>query len=104
MHVNFTFTQEDSIEASQRFLVRSEAVRSWRIKGMLTTAVTVGLLVFTIFIKTDIPVIGLVIALCAAVVSALIYPSLSRSGTEQRLRKLHEEMLDGAGPFTCEVE
>jgi hypothetical protein len=98
MHVNFNFTQEDSIEASQRFLARSEAVRSWRIKRMLTTAVTTGLIVFTIFIKTDIPVTGLVIALCSAVVIALLYPSLSRSGTEQRLRKLHEEILGDAAP------
>ena len=75
-----------------------------RMKGMLTTAVTVGLLVFTLSVKTDAPVIGLVVALAAAVLTGLLYPSLSRGGVEQRLRKLHEEMLGGAGPFICEVE
>lgn len=104
MYVKFTFTQEDSIEAAQRCLARSETVRSGRIKGMLSTAVTVGGIVFIILIKTDMPVAGLVIALCAAILSALFYPALSRSGTEQRLRKLHEEKLGKGGPFTCEVE
>jgi hypothetical protein len=102
MHVRFEFTQDDLIDVSQRFLARSKMVRSWRWKGMLYTALLAWLLTFMFFLGS--PAKGLVIGLIAAVVSALIYPSLHRSGVEKRLRKLHQEKLGEAGPFICEVE
>jgi hypothetical protein len=38
MHVQFEFTREDMIDTSKRFMMRSEAVRSWHLKGLLYTA------------------------------------------------------------------
>jgi hypothetical protein len=104
MHVQFEFTQEDSIDATQRFLARSEIVRSWRLKGMLFTAVLAWLLVFIVFLRASMPVYGVVFGLTAAVISGLIYPSLYKSGVERRLRKLHEEKFGASDIFICEVE
>ncbi len=36
--------------------------------------------------------------------SALIYPTLLKSGTQKRLRKLHQEILGNENSFVCEVE
>lgn len=104
MHVQFEFTQEDSIDASKRFLARSEVVRSARLKGMLANAVLAWAIVFIAFLRTTTPAYGALFGLVAAVVTALIYPALYQSGLERRLRNLHREKLGDSGPFICEVE
>jgi hypothetical protein len=102
MHVQFQFTQEDLIDVSKRFLARSKVVRLWRWKGLLYTAFLAWLLVFIFFFNT--PIKGVIVGSVAAVVSALIYPSVHKSGVEKRLRKFHQEKLGDASSFVCEVE
>jgi len=102
MHVQFEFTQEDLVEATQRFLARSKVVRSGRLKGMLATAVLAWLLVFTLSFRT--PAKGAILGLIAAVVSALFYPTLHKRAVEKRLRKFHREKLGNKNSFLCEVE
>ncbi len=102
MHVQFEFTQEDLIDASNRFLARSQVVRSWRWKNLLYSALIGWLFMFILFIGT--PAKGAVLGLIVAVISSLIYPSLHKSETEKRLRELHQELLGDANLFMCEVE
>src|SRR5947207_14717343 len=75
MHVQFEFTQEDMFDASRRSLARSEAVRSWRLKGLLYTAVFSWLLVFLFFFLLQQPVKGAVVGLIAAVISVSFTPA-----------------------------
>ena len=102
MHIQFEFTQDDLIDVSKRFLARSKVVRSWRWKGLLSTAFLAWLLVFMFFFST--PIKGIIVGLVAAAIAALIYPSTHKRGVEKRLRKLHQEKLGDAISFICEVE
>ena len=38
MHVEFEYTREDVVDATQRFLARSKVVRSWKTNGILWAA------------------------------------------------------------------
>jgi len=102
MRVQFEFTRDDLIDASKRFSARSKVVRSWKWNGMFYAALMAWLLVFAFFYQT--PFKGALIGLVAALVSALIYPAFHKRGTEQRLRKLHQEILGNENSFVCEVE
>ena len=102
MQVQFEFTQEDLVDATQRCLARSKVVRSGRLKGMLSIAVLAWLIVFTLSFRT--PAKGAILGLIAAVVSALFYPTLHKRAVEKRLRKFHSEKLGNKTSFLCEVE
>jgi hypothetical protein len=52
MRVQFTYTQDDMIDASKRFLARSKVVRSWRWQGLASVAFLGWLLVFLMFFST----------------------------------------------------
>ena len=102
MRVQFEFTQDDLVDASRRFAARSKVVSSWKWTSMFTAALFAWLLTFALFYRT--PGRGALVGLVAAFVSALIYPTLLKSGTQKRLRKLHQEILGNENSFVCEVE
>lgn len=102
MHVEFEYTREDLIDATQRFLARSKVVRSWKTNGLLWAAILTWLLVFTFFYRT--PVKGALIGLVGAAVCALIFPAYHKRATEKRLRRLHEEILGNETSLRCGVE
>jgi len=102
MRVQFTYTQDDMVDASKRFLARSKVVRSWRWQGLASVAFLGWLLVFLMFFST--PLKGALIGLIAAAVSALIYPVIHKRAIEKRLRKLCKEKFGDTNVFTCEVD
>src|ERR1700687_1216356 len=102
MGVQFEFTQEDLIDASQRLLARSKVVRSWRWKDLVFAALLCGMIVFLFFWKT--PLKGVVLGVLVAVVYALFFPSFYKKAAENRLRKFHKEKFGAANSFICEVE
>jgi hypothetical protein len=105
MRVQFEFTPDDLIDASRRFLARSKVVASWRWKGLGYSAFFIWLLVFTLctyFYRR--PVMGALIGLVAAGLSALMYPSSHRKAVEKRLLKFNRERFGEANSFLCEVE
>lgn len=104
MHVQFEFTQEDLIDVSRRSLERSEAVRSWRLKGLLYSMVVCGGAAFLPLFLMGHPVEGAIVGLIGAVVMGFLYPGWNRSNTEKRLRQLIEEKFGDEGSFLCEVE
>lgn len=105
MRVEFYYTQEDLIDASKRFLARSRVTASWRWQGLGYTALFTGVVVFSLFTyASGRPGISALIAIVAAALSALAYPSSHRNTLERRLRKLCQEQLGDADRFLCEVE
>ena len=102
MRVQFTYTQDDMVDASKRFLARSKVVRSWGWQGVASIAFLAWLLAFLMFFGT--PLKGALIGLIAAAVCALIYPGIHKRTIEKRLRKLCKEKFGDTNVFTCEVE
>lgn len=106
MHLQFEFTQADIIDASRRCLARSEAVRAWRMKGLLVSAGLSWLLTFLFFfLVVQRTLAGVAAGLLAGLVTGLLYPGSHRRGVERRLRALYRESHgDDVGPFLCEME
>ena len=102
MYVKFEFTQEDMVDASKRFLNRRNAGRSRGWQSSLYSAISVGVIMF--FVLRSSPTIGLLLGLVAAGIIILISPKLEKSGLEDRLRKAVAEIMQGPGPYVCEVE
>jgi hypothetical protein len=101
MQVQFSYTQEDMVDASMRFLARSKTIRSTRWQGLLWTAGLAWLLVFGLFGASF---KGALIGLLAASISALIYPGMHRRSVQRRLRKFCKEKFGDTTSFICEVE
>ena len=101
MRIQFDYTREDMVDASMRFLARSKTVRSTRWQGLLWTAILAWLLVFALFGAS---IKGGLIGLPAALISALIYPSIHRQSVRKRLRKFCKERFGDMNSFVCEVE
>lgn len=102
MHVQFEFTRDELIDASQRFSARSKVVRSWKTNGMMWSAILAWLLVFVFFYTT--PIKGVLIGLVAAGLCALVYPTYHKRATVKRLRKLHDEILGDETSLSCGVD
>lgn len=93
------------IDTSKRFMARSEAARSWRLRGLLYTAAFTWFIVFVFFLLVaSAPIKGALLGLVAAVISGVLYPGSSQRGVENRMRELHQEMYGDTDIFTCEVE
>jgi hypothetical protein len=101
MKVQFSYTQEEIVDASIRFLARSKTIRSTRWQGLLWTTGLTWLLVFALFRASF---KGGLIGLLAALISALIYPGMHRRTVEKRLRKYCKEKFGDTTSFICEVE
>jgi hypothetical protein len=104
MHVQFEFNEEDVVDAYQRCLARSGAVKSWRSRGLLLTAALSWSLTFLFFHFMQQPLAGAVLGLFAAAVSGLLYPASHRNAVERRFRRLLEESYGDTWPQVCEVE
>jgi hypothetical protein len=105
MHVQFEFTREDMIDTSKRFMMRSEAVRSWHLKGLLYTAAFTWFVVFVFFLLVlASPGRGALLGLLAAIISGVMYPGSAQRKLENRLREFHQEKFGDADTYICEVE
>ena len=101
MRVQFTYTQEDLVDASLRFSARSQSVRVMRRKRTAWAALLAWLLVFVMFrfsIKGAIG--GIVAALMVVIIDPLTYDYQSR----KNLRKIVKERYGEENEFVCEVE
>lgn len=101
MRVQFDYTQEDMVDASMRFLARSKTFRLTRWQGLVWTAILTWLLVFALFGAS---IKGGSIGLLAALIAALIYPSMYRRSARKRMRMFCREKFGDMNSFICEVE
>ena len=100
MRVQFTYSQEDVVDAAMRFSARSKSLRALRHKRTAWAALLSWLLVFAIFrfsIKAAIS--GLVAALLVVIIDPFTYNYQHRN-----LRKIFKEQYGEENEFICEVE
>lgn len=105
MRVQFEFTTEDCVDASKRFLERSDLLK-WKWQWLLLTALLVwatASLVCVVIVPLP-PSVGLMIGLFLAILNSFFYPSSYRRGVEKRLRRLHRKQFGAASSLTCEVD
>ena len=104
MHVQFEATQDDLVDATQRFLARSKQIRAQRWKGMLLTSLLGGAMGFLFYYLQGRPLSGVACGVFVASVSALLHAATHKRGVEKRLRKFYQEQFGTSAPFVCEVE
>ena len=101
MRVQFTYSQEDIVDATMRFSARSKSLRALRHKRTAWAALLSWLLVFAIFrfsIKAAIS--GLVAALLVVIIDPFTYNYQHR----KNMRKIFKEQYGEENEFICEVE
>jgi hypothetical protein len=104
MRVQFECTLEDCLDASKRFLARSQSA-SWQWQGLAYSAVFTWLLVFAVVtLIYGKPGLGAAIGVPVAALSAALYPSSYKRTIEKRLRKLYLREFEAANTFLCDVE
>ena len=102
MKVRFEFTLDDLVDASERTVIRSRAVRGWRWQDMAGSALLAGVLAYVIRPESGAARLGW--ALVAAVIAGTLYPLVAARSRKARLLKYFRERFGGDGPYTCEVE
>jgi hypothetical protein len=102
MYVKFDFTEDDLVDAAERFLSRSKSVRSARIRGVVYSAIGASVVVAPAAIF-----VGYMAAAVSAAVALYVigYEQLSyRKKLRNRLRGLVREQHGRFGTDVCEVE
>lgn len=102
MRVQFTYSQEDIVDASKRFLARSKTARAWRRQDRIWFAVVLGAAIFAVFYRS--PMVGVFVGLIAAIVCVALAAIFYESWLEKRLRKIVRESHGDENAFVCEVE
>jgi hypothetical protein len=101
MRVQFSYSQEDVVDASVRFSARSKSLRALRHKRTAWAALLSWLLVFAIFrFSLKAAISGLVAALLVVIIDPFTYNYQHR----KNLRKLLKESYGEEDNFVCEVE
>jgi hypothetical protein len=103
MKVQFEFTPADLADVARRAVNRSPLIHRWRLRNAIVGAILVALLVLAAT-PWEMTERGIVAAIVAVAVFALIFYLARRRGGSARLREFYRERLGGDGPFTCEVE
>jgi len=101
MRIQFTYSQEDVVDAAMRFSARSKSLRALRHKRTAWAAFLSWLLVFVIFrFSIKAAICGLVAALLVMIIDPFTYNYQHR----KNMRKLLKERYDQEDNFVCEVE
>ena len=105
MRVKFTYSQEDSVDASLRFLRRSKTFHSGRWQATIFLTLFFWLAIYIIFISfLHNPYLAVIEAVGVAVVIAALYPTRHEQATKKRLRRFYKESYGDRNNFQCEVE
>jgi hypothetical protein len=101
MRVQFTYNQEDLVDAAMRFSARSKSVRLMRRKRTAWLALLAWLLVFVFFRFSFHGAIG---GMVAALIVVITDPWLYNYELRKNLRKIAKEQYGEENEFSCEVE
>ncbi|HSP61839.1 MAG TPA: YcxB family protein [Pyrinomonadaceae bacterium] len=102
MRVQFTYTQEDLVDAAQRFSNRSRVLRSFRWREALASAVGGWIVMFALTYRAGFK--GVLLATLTAVVAALLSLLMRQRTIKKRLRRVYHERWGEKNDFSCEVE
>jgi hypothetical protein len=101
MRVKFTYSQEDLVDASMRFVARSKALRSARRKRSAWWAVFAGLVIVAL---SRFSIMGVLAGMFVALVALAIDPFTHGYQVRRNLRRIYEEQYGEENEFVCEVE
>jgi hypothetical protein len=102
MRVTFTYTQEDLVDASTRFLARSKTIRKWRLMELGWSLVLTWGIVFLIFRNAFLKAV--LAASTAALIAVLFTRLFQPVIIQRRLRKFVREKHGNEDTFPCDVE
>jgi hypothetical protein len=101
MRVQFSYSQEDLVDASLRFAARSKSVRLMRRKRTAWLALLAWLLVFVFF---RFSFHGAIAGMIAALIVVITDPFTYNYELRKNLRKIAKERYGEENEFVCEVE
>ena len=101
MRVQFTYSQEDLVDASLRFFARSKSARLMRRKRTAWLALLAWLLVFVLF---RFSINGTIGGLVAALIVVITDPFIYNYELRKNLRNIVKERYGEENEFLCEVE
>ena len=105
MKVQFTYSQEDMVDSTLRFLRRSKTFRSARWKQVVFMTLVCWLGLYVVFISfLGNPYLAVITGVVTAVSNAALSPFFIERATGKRLRKLLKESYGDKNNFRCEVE
>jgi hypothetical protein len=101
MRVQFTYTQEDLVDATMRFSARSKSLRGLRRKRSMLSALLLGSVIFVVLRFSMKGAIG---GAVAALIALIIDPFTHRYQYRRNLRKIFKEQYGEDNEFICDVE
>ena len=105
MHVRFTYSQEDMVDANFRMLRRSRHSHYWRWQATALVVLFFWLAIYVIFVSflrnLYLAAIEFVVITIATVA---LYPAFYDRAIIKRLRRYAQEAYGGKNDFVCEVE
>ena len=105
MKVQFTFSQEDWVDASIRFLRRSKTIRRGQWQGLLFSTLFYWLAIYVLFVSLlKNPYLAVIEAVGVTALNVVVYPGLHERATKKRLRRFLKEKYGDRNDFICEVE
>jgi hypothetical protein len=105
MKVQFTYSQEDLVDASLRFLRRSKTIKRGQWRGMLFTTLFYWLAIYVLFISLlKNPYLAIIEAAGLTALNIALYPTWHERAIKKRLRRFVKEHYGDKNDFTCEVE
>src|SRR5262245_17193438 len=101
MRVQFSYSQEDIVDASLRFHVRSRVISRMQRSLKIWVGLLAGLFVLFLF---RFSFRGLIAGTVAAIIAVLIYPWIYQYEQRKSLRRLIKENYGDEKAFACQVE
>src|SRR5688572_7593420 len=101
MRVQFSYDQEEMVDASIRFLRRSKTIRSARWRAMIFINLLCWGLAYVVFILLlKNPYLAVMTIIVSTLLGFVMYPSLHEHEIRKRLRKLYKEQYGEQNSFT----
>src|SRR5215210_4068592 len=104
MRVQFTYDQEDIVDATFRVLRRSKTFRTLRWQGIILPMLICLGIPFVFFIVLKNPYLAVITAVVSPLTVIALYPGFHEHTVKKRLRKFSKEQFGDRDSFTCEVE
>jgi hypothetical protein len=105
MRVQFTYNQEDMVDANLRLLRRSRSSRYWRWQGTIFVTLFFWLAIYVVFVSF-LRVFYLAIIEFAIITIVIVvgYPTFYERAIKKRLRRYAREAFGEKNDFVCAVE
>ena len=105
MRVQFTYNQNDLIDANMRTLRRSKTVRRGRWQAAIFLTIFFWLAIYVVFISwLGNPYLAVIMLAVSTLTVTALYPTFHERAIKKRLRRLCKESYGERDSFQCEVE